>query len=124
KLDDAIQTYGPGDDVIVFDVTSLGEHRGLGELRSYLGPLLKGTKNFDYKIPAIFADSDGLLGVQISKLDLKINMQDGKSQFMSFRQSDCLRQVDGKWYSVFEMGSFPIDTKTGKAVMTNPAAFQ
>ena len=124
KLDDAIQTYGPSDDLIVFDVGSLGEHRGLGELRSYLGPLLEGVHDIQYKIPAFAAEADGVLGMQISKLDLKINMKDGKTQYMSFRQSDCLRRVGDKWYSFLEMGSFPVDAKTGKAVMANPGAFQ
>jgi ketosteroid isomerase-like protein len=69
-------------------------------------------------------DSDGAFGVQISQQHLKINMKDGSSQLMSFRQSDCLRRVGNKWYSFFEMGSFPVDAKSGKAMMANPAAHQ
>jgi hypothetical protein len=38
------------------------------------------------------------------------------------RQSDCMRRVEGKWYSMLEAISMPIDPKTGKAV-TDPASF-
>jgi ketosteroid isomerase-like protein len=123
EVDEAVGTYGPGDDIILFDTVFPREHRGLQEYRSYFSQALAGTKSFEYRIPAFKADSDGAFGVQISTLDLKIAMQDGSTQYMSFRQSDCMRRVDGKWYSFLGMGSFPIDMKTGKAVMANPAAF-
>jgi hypothetical protein len=123
QVEEALATYGPGDDMILFDTAFAREHRGKAEYRAYFGPLLAGTRAFDYKIPAFFADSDGALGALISKLDLKVSMQDGSTQYVSFRQSDCMRRVGGKWYSFLEMGSYPIDMTSGRAILANPVAF-
>jgi hypothetical protein len=35
-----------------------------------------------------------------------------------------MRRIDGKWYSFFEMISFPVVAQTGKAIMENPSAFR
>ncbi len=119
----AMDTYGPSDDIILFDVSAPKEHRGLADLRSYFNAVLGAASSLEYKLPALRIDSDGRMGVQISRLDLKITAHDGTNQFMSFRQSDCLRRIGRHWYPVFEMGSFPIDAVTGKAIMAHPEAF-
>jgi ketosteroid isomerase-like protein len=118
-IDELMRHYGPGDDFILYDVFSPGEHRGLRDVRDYYVPMLSGAKSLEVKVPTIAVESDGILAVQIDKQDVKISMADGTSHTMSVRQSDCLRRVDGKWYSFFEMASFPIDMRTGKAVMTD-----
>ena len=117
-LDEAVSYYGPGDDVILYNSFLPGEHRGLREIRAFLAPFMQGVRSLEIKIPAFFAASDGGFGVQISSQELKLNKTDGTSSTMSFRQSDCLRRVDGKWYSFLELGNFPVDLKTGKLVLT------
>ncbi|MBW8753620.1 MAG: nuclear transport factor 2 family protein [Sphingomonadales bacterium] len=124
NIDEMAGFYGPGEDNIIFDWWSPRESRGHQELRDYYGPSLAGVKNLEIKIPAVTIDTDGAFGVEVSQQHLKMNMQDGTSQLISFRQSDCVRRVGGKWYSFFEMGSFPVDGATGKAIMVNPAAFK
>jgi hypothetical protein len=44
-------------------------------------------------------------------------MKDGSTVNWLLRQSDCLHNVGGHWLSVFDELSFPMDPKTGKAVM-------
>lgn len=118
-LEEAVSYYGPGDDVILYAGFLPGELRGLHEIRDFLAPMMVGVRNLEIKIPAFFADSDGGFGVQISRQELKFNKTDGTSSTMAFRQSDCVRRVGGKWYSFLEMGTFPVDLKTGKVTLTN-----
>ena len=63
------------------------------------------------------ADTDGYLGAQIDTQSLTVQTKDGKMFKQTLRQSDCLHYAGGHWYSVFDELSFPVDLKTGKAVM-------
>jgi ketosteroid isomerase-like protein len=116
--------YGPGNDVIVFDFSSPGELRGRKEVRTFYAPQFAGVRDMQVHIPVRHIDTDGKFGVEISQQNLQIDMKNGTSQRVSFRQSDCVRRVGSKWYSFFEMGSFPVDAKTGKAIMLDPAGFK
>jgi hypothetical protein len=42
---------------------------------------------------------------------------------ITLRESDCMHRIGGKWYSFFEMNSFPMDPETGKSIMIDPAGF-
>jgi ketosteroid isomerase-like protein len=115
--------YGPRNDVIVFDFNSPAELRGRKEMYAFYAPQFTAVRNMEIHIPVRHIDGDGKFGVEISQQNLQINMKNGTSQRVSFRQSDCVRRVGSKWYSFFEMGSFPVDAKTGKAIMVDPAGF-
>jgi ketosteroid isomerase-like protein len=119
SIDEMTGYYGPGEDFLIFDWWSPREVRGHQEVRDYYGPQLDGMHDLEIKIPVVHIDSDGAFGVQVSQQHLKFNMKDGTTKFISFRQSDCVRRVGNKWYSFFEMGSFPVNTKTGKAIMAD-----
>lgn len=116
--------YGPGNDVILFDFNSLGELRGRKDMRKFYAPQFVGVRNMEIHIPVRHIATDGKFGVEISQQNLQMNMKNGKRLRVSFRQSDCLRRVGNRWYSFFEMGSFPVDAKTGKAIMLDPAGFK
>lgn len=116
--------YGPGDDFILSDFWSPKEIRGHQALLNFYGPQYPAVKNMQINIPFVNIQTDGAFGVQISEQDLTLNMKDGSKQRYSFRQSDCVRRVGNGWYSFFEMGSFPIDMQTGKAIMLHPAEFK
>jgi hypothetical protein len=49
---------------------------------------------------------------------LAIKLKNGSTLNWEIRQSDCLHNVGGKWYSMLDELSFPADMTTGKAVMT------
>ena len=124
SIDEMAGYYGPADDFMIIDWWSPREVRGRQELYDYYGPQFVGVRDMQIRIPVVSIDTDGTFGAQVSQQHLRLNMKDGTSQLISFRQSDCIRRVGNRWYSFFEMGSFPVDTKTGKAIMVNPAAFQ
>jgi ketosteroid isomerase-like protein len=123
-IDQLMGYYGPGDDVLVFDLFYPGELRGKAEVRANYEPMMGAYDGVKVKMPEFAVDSDGSFGVQIDTQDIEMTMKDGSKKQLSFRQSDCLRRVGGKWYALFEMISFPMDPKTGKAVMENPGAFK
>lgn len=114
--------FGPGDEVIVYNELAPGELRGLEELRDYYGPILAGIRETRAHVSGFSAESDGVLGAVIGGEDLTIDTKAGATQSASIRHSACLRRIDGKWRAFFEMVSYPMDPKTGKAVTRDPAA--
>jgi ketosteroid isomerase-like protein len=124
NLDALMKYYGPGDDLIVYDAFAPGEMRGLKEVGDYYAAMMSSFSDIKVKIPELAIDSDGSFGIQIDRQDMQLKMKDGSTKYISIRQNDCMRRVDGKWYSFLEMISYPVDMKTGKSIMENPAAFK
>jgi ketosteroid isomerase-like protein len=120
-LDELMTYYGPTDDIIVYDMLyPPGEFRGMKEVRDGFAPVMNYT-NPQVKILDFVVESDGVFAVQIDAQDITVTQKDGTKSNFLLRQSDCMRRMDGKWYSVFEAVSVPVDAKTGKSV-TNPSA--
>ena len=115
-IDQAMNTFGPGDDVLLYDSIAPGTARGLKEIRAVFEPQMQ-FKSIAIKFKTLGVDTDGLLGVVHSIQQATITAEDGSIHTAEFRQTDCLRRVDGKWYSFHEHVSFPIDAKTGKGEM-------
>lgn len=109
--------YGPGDTVLVYDEAIPGELRGVPEIGAHYAPLFAGMLRASATFPLLDVDSDGILGAQTSVQNLTVTLKNGKTLAFSFRQTDCLRQVGGKWAAFFEEVSYPVDLKTGKSVM-------
>jgi ketosteroid isomerase-like protein len=115
-LDELMTYYGPTDDVIVYDMLyPPGEFRGMKEIRDGFAPVMDFT-NQHSNILDFVVDSDGVFAVQIDTQEITIAKKDGTKSTFYLRQNDCMRQVKGKWYSVFEAISEPVDPKTGKSV--------
>jgi ketosteroid isomerase-like protein len=123
SIDEMKGYYDPNQHFLIFDWWSPREVRGHRELVDFYSPSFVGVRNMEIKVPEIKIETDGTLGMQISKQHLAINMKDGTRQLISFRQSDCVHRIGNTWYSFYEMGSFPVDSRTGKAIMSEPAAF-
>jgi ketosteroid isomerase-like protein len=121
SLAQLMQYYGPGDDTLVYDTFYPGELRGLKQISGYYAAMMGGIAHSALTMPEFVADSDGGFGIQADTQNLTLTLKDGSTKNISIRQSDCMRRVGGKWYSFFEMISFPIDMKSGKGIMANPA---
>jgi ketosteroid isomerase-like protein len=118
-LDTLMKYYGPTDDVLVYNNTyPPGEFRGLKEIRAGFADIMNFT-NPKIQILDFAVDTDGVFAVQIDTQHLTLTPKGGTVQDFILRQSDCMRRVGGKWYSVFEALSAPVDAKSGKA-MTEP----
>jgi ketosteroid isomerase-like protein len=121
NLDELMGYYGPTDDVIVYDMLyPPGEFRGKKEIREGFAPVMNYTDPH-VKMLDFVVDSDGMFAVQIDAQDVTVTQKDGSKSNFLLRQSDCLRRVAGKWYSVLEAISVPVDAKTGGSV-TQPSA--
>jgi ketosteroid isomerase-like protein len=121
NLDELMTYYGPTDDIIVYDMLSPpGEFRGMQEVREGFAPVMNFTDP-QVKMLDFVVDSDGAFAVQIDAQDITVTQKDGAKSNFLLRQSDCMRRTNGKWYSVFEAISVPVDPKTGKSV-TKPDA--
>jgi len=117
NVDALMEYYGPTDDLIVYDMLyPPGEFRGMRETRDGFAPVMNYTAP-KVEMLELVVDSDGLLAIQIDVQDITVTEQDGSQRNFGLRQSDCLRRVGDRWYSVFEMCSVPIDPSTGKAVL-------
>lgn len=121
-LDMLMGYYGPGDDLLVYDSFNPRALVGKKEVRDHYAAIMGSYKGIKLSMPNFTVDSDGSFGVQIDTQDLTLTMNDGSTKNISLRQSDCMRRIDGKWYSFFEMISYPVDMKTNKGVMDGPGA--
>jgi ketosteroid isomerase-like protein len=117
NLDELMAYYGPTDDAIVYDIVyPPGEFRGMQEIRVGFAPVMNFTDPH-VNILDFVVDSDGVFAVQIDTQDITLTKKDGTKSNFYLRQSDCMRRMNGKWYSVFEEISTPVDAKTGKSVI-------
>lgn len=107
--------YGPGDDVMVYDMgpTTL---RGLHQVRDHYAAVMGSFTDPKIAMPFFAVDSDGVFGVQIDTQHLSIKLKDGSTTRLALRQSDCMRKSGGRWYSFMEHLSFVVDPRTGKAI--------
>jgi ketosteroid isomerase-like protein len=117
NLDDTMALMGPGDDEVIFDMFSTVPLQGRQAITAAYAPLVARMASVAVSFPDFRADSDGYIGAQIDTQKLVIKMKDGSTVNWLLRQSDCLHNVGGHWFSVFDELSFPMDPKTGKAVM-------
>ena len=116
NLDELMSYYGPTDDIIVYDMLSPpGEFRGMKEVRDGFAPVMNFT---DPQVKT--ARLRGRFRRRVRSADRRaryhLTRKDGTKSNFLLRQSDCMRRMDGKWYSVFEAISVPVDAKTGKSV--------
>jgi ketosteroid isomerase-like protein len=121
-LNALMKYYGPGDDVLVYDVGfPPGEFRGLKEVRDGFEPVMH-MSDPKMKLLDFTVDSDGSFGVQIDEQELTVTPTGAAPTTFVLRQSDCMRRADGKWYAVLEELSMPVDASNGKAVTQVAAA--
>jgi ketosteroid isomerase-like protein len=118
-----MEYYDPEGDPVLYDIFYPGELRGRKEIGDFYEKSFT-YSSVDMKFPTMIVDSDGSFGIHFSEQDMRLHNQDGSTQFISLRQSDCLRREGDKWVSFFEMLSVPVNPADGKAVMANPGAFK
>lgn len=116
-LEKLMNYYGPGDDTLLYDAFSPKALIGKKEIADFYAPIMSSYKGISLMMPLFVVDSDGSFGVQIDTQHITLTMNDGSKRPVALRQSDCMRRVDGKWYSFMEMVSYPADAKTMKAQM-------
>lgn len=115
---DFLKTVGPGDDIIIYDLFAPGALHGQKVISDTYGPGFAGLASTNVTFTQFYEDSDGYLGAQMDTQKLAIKLKNGSTMNWEIRQSDCLHNVGGKWYTMLDELSFPANMATGKAVMT------
>jgi ketosteroid isomerase-like protein len=121
-VDQMVALLGPDKEALLYDLTTPGEYRGAAEVRAAYYPSMSQLASAKIQLLDFVADSDGVFGAQTDTQNLQIVGKDGSVKVISFRETDCYHRIDGQWKSFFESLSFPVDSKTGKAVTTDPKA--
>jgi ketosteroid isomerase-like protein len=116
----ALALVGPGDAVLFFDLFATAPLQGSQAIAAADGPGFAPIASVGADFTDFRADTDGLLGAQIDSQVLTIKMKQGSMATWQLRESDCLHYVNGKWYTLVDELSFPIDEKTGKAATLTP----
>lgn len=115
----AMKSYGPGNYMSMFDSGYPGIYRGLAQVEQGLTPQMQFASIRD-SLVHFGVQTDGLFGAAFSVQDVTIHEKDGSTRKATFRQTDCLHMIGGKWYSFQEVVSFPLDLATSKAVFVAP----
>jgi ketosteroid isomerase-like protein len=116
NAEDVMRHFGSGDDAVVYSPYLPGEHRGLAEIRKHFAAELEDVVSVKADVTDYHVATDGRMGAIISRQNRELTLRDGSVRRVSVRHSDCLRRVDGRWFSMIEMTSFPTDLKTGRPV--------
>jgi hypothetical protein len=117
SADEVPGLLGPGNDFMIFDMFAPAPLQGKPAVLAVYTPEFAPIKSFKARFTDFTADSDGYIGAQIDTQNIDVLMKNGTAAKQRLRQSDCLHYAGGKWYSVFDELSFPVDLQTGKAVM-------
>jgi ketosteroid isomerase-like protein len=117
-LDKNLSYYDMTDKLLVFDAIPPRQYVGADAVR-------KDTKGFfdtfpgpiKFELTDLDVTTDGQFGFAHSIQHVSGADKDGKQLDMTFRVTDCLRKIGGKWKIVDQHISFPVDMATGKADM-------
>jgi ketosteroid isomerase-like protein len=117
---EAMQFYDSGDEVSLFDMSGPPrEYDGQKAVRADLEKGFAGLKDLKANFLELKVDTDGQFGYARSVQHFTGKTADGKPVDVTFRQTDVLRKIDGKWKIVHQHISVPVDSKTGKPDMSS-----
>lgn len=102
--------------VVFYDLTP-GVVRGLGAFSADMDGQYAAIKDFNDKIVEIGIEADDHLAFAYSIQQATwIERKTGKKIFITFRQTDCYHNIDGKWSLIHQHDSVPFDPKTHIAI--------
>jgi ketosteroid isomerase-like protein len=124
SIDQLMDYFGPDDYALVFDNYTPGVMHGKKAIRDYYNGVMGTIDHVTDDFTSFHVDSDGAFAIEMNTQNVRFYLAGGKEWDMSFRESDCMRLVNGQWYTFYEMNSYPVDLKTGKSVTQTPGAFK
>jgi ketosteroid isomerase-like protein len=117
-LDKTLSYYEMSDRLLLFDAIPPRQYAGADAVRkdfkgfydNFVGPI-------KFELTDLQVMADARIGFAHSIQHVSGAGKDGKQVDMTFRVTDCLRKIGGKWKIVHQHISFPVDIATGKADM-------
>lgn len=107
--------YDSSNEVTVYDLTPPLEFAGPKAVHDDFDNFFKNVKNPKIEFVNLHVYADGNMGFARSIQHFTGTSTDGKPMDMTFRVTDCLHKVKGKWKILHTHVSFPVDLATGKA---------
>jgi ketosteroid isomerase-like protein len=107
--------YDSSNEVAVYDLTPPLEFAGPKAVHDDFDNFFKNVKNPKIEFVKLHVYADGKMGFARSIQHFTGTSNDGKPMDMTFRVTDCLHKVNGKWKILHTHVSFPVDLATGKA---------
>lgn len=107
--------YDSSNEVAVYDLTPPLEFAGLKAVHGDFDNFFKNVKNPKIEFVNLHVYADGKMGFARSIQHFTGTSNDGKPMDMTFRVTDCLHKVNGKWKILHTHVSLPVDLATGKA---------
>lgn len=114
--EEVMRHFAADEEVIAFGPYLPGVHRGRNEVRAHYAEMLKNVRRVTSEVTDYHVQTDGELGMIISRQNLSLSLTDGKAEQLSIRHSGCLRRNGSRWEAMMEMISFPVDLATGLAI--------
>jgi uncharacterized protein (TIGR02246 family) len=118
-VDALMKNYVPDNSLIVFDLVPPLQYEGAQLYRKNwenFFPIFKEGPKFEMRDLVI--ETDQSLAFSHSTQHVGGTDQNGNAIDLTVRSTDVYRKINGQWLIVHEHVSFPVDLKTGKAVLT------
>jgi ketosteroid isomerase-like protein len=107
--------YDSSSEVSVYDLTPPREFVGPKAVHDDFDTFFQSVKNPKVEFINLHVYTDGKLGFARSIQHFTGTNKEGKPMDLTFRVTDCLHKVNGKWKILHTHVSFPVDLATGKA---------
>ncbi len=104
-------------DIVLYDFIPPLEYSGAKAVRGDLDNFFNNAKNVKGEFVELQVVTDGKLGIARSIQHFTWTSKDGKPMEATFRVTDALHKVGGKWKIFHTHVSVPVDPSTGKAQM-------
>jgi len=115
SADELMKCYDTGNDVAVYDLSPPLEFVGPKAVHDDFDNFFKSVKNPKIEFVDLQVTADGKMGFARSIQHFTGTGTDDKPMEMTFRVTDCLHKVKGKWKILHTHVSLPVDLATGKA---------
>ena len=107
--------YDSSNEVAVYDLTPPLEFVGSKAVHDDFDNFFKNVKNPKIEFVDLQVTAEGKMGFARSLQHFTGTSNGGKPMEMTFRVTDCLHKVKGKWKILHTHVSLPVDLGTGKA---------
>jgi ketosteroid isomerase-like protein len=104
-------------DIVLYDFIPPLEYSGAKAVRRDLDNFFNNARNIKGEFVELQVVTDGKLGIARSIQHFTWTSKDGKPMEATFRVTDALHKVGGKWKIFHTHVSVPVDPNTGKAQM-------
>jgi ketosteroid isomerase-like protein len=116
-VDEAMECYDPGDDLVLYDINTPREFDGAKAVRADFQPFFENFKNPKYD----YSNERAILAGKLAFTHLIVHMtatdKNGKAVDMTWRSTNVWRKENGTWKIIQAHYSVPVDMASGKADM-------